>query len=169
VPPCSGTIGRTSRANGDGCTPPCPPVRGCGRVRPIRPNRRGIPPRDYTRGRNRNVGIGQCPCPTLGCLPSRPGWRCCFVLACPRAWKSEACSSEAGKEPSGREKRTHIFTLFPLEPTKAANVCGRRAAFCFTNSVSACPERLFTSTSTMPLYRLNFHPLSWVRRYSATG
>ena len=29
-----------------------------------------------------------------------------------------------GRVPSGRAKRTHIFTLRPLEPQKAAKVCG---------------------------------------------
>lgn len=41
-----------------------------------------------------------------------------------------------GRVPSGRAKRTHIFTLRPLEPQKAAKVCGSCATWRFTYSTS---------------------------------
>ena len=45
-------------------------------------------------------------------------------------------SSFTGKFPSGRANFTQIFTLRPLLPAKAAQVCGNKAACRFTSSTS---------------------------------
>ena len=61
-------------------------------------------------------------------------------------------SSAVGSPPSNSSPLHTIFTLSPLAPTKTSFVCGIRLALFLTSRASSWLPRLFTSSSTSPLY-----------------